>query len=59
VIAIGGRNFPVLVSEAYSWQNFSQEPGVAASYAVVVMVLSLAATALWLRLLRTPPEQAG
>jgi multiple sugar transport system permease protein len=57
VIAIGGRNFPVLVSEAYNWQNFNQEPGVAAAYAVVVMGLSLAATALWLVLLRTPAEQ--
>ena len=57
VIAIGGRNFPVLVSEAYNWQNFNQEPAVAAAYAVVVMVLSLAATILWLRLLRTPSEQ--
>ena len=57
VIAIGGRNFPVLVSEAYTWQNFNQEPSVAAAYAVVVMVLSLAATVLWLKLLRTPEEQ--
>ena len=57
VIAIGGRNFPVLVSEAYNWQNFNQEPSVAAAYAVVVMGLSLLATAVWLRLVRTPPEQ--
>ncbi len=57
VIAIGGRNFPVLVSEAYTWQNFNQEPAVAAAYAVVVMGLSLAATVLWLWLLRTPAEQ--
>ena len=57
VIAIGGRNFPVLVSEAYTWQNFNQEPAVAAAYAVVVMGLSLAATVLWLWLLKTPAEQ--
>ncbi len=57
VIAIGGRNFPVLVSEAYNWQNFNQEPAVAAAYAVVVMVLSLVATVVWLRVLRTPEEQ--
>ncbi len=57
VIAIGGRNFPVLVSEAYNWQNFNQEPAVAAAYAVVVMALSLVATVVWLRVLRTPEEQ--
>lgn len=57
VIAIGGRNFPVLVSEAYNWQNFNQEPAVAAAYAVVVMGLSLVATAVWLRVLRTPEAQ--
>ncbi len=57
VIAIGGRNFPVLVSEAYNWQNFNQEPSIAAAYAVVVMGLSLLATVVWLRLLRTPHEQ--
>ena len=56
VIAIGGRNFPVLVSEAYNWQNFNQEPAVAAAYAVVVMAVSLLATLVWLRLLHTPPQ---
>jgi len=44
VLAIGGRNFPVLISEAYTWQHFNQDTGVAAAYAVVVMGISLAAT---------------
>lgn len=57
VQAIGGRNFPVLVGEAYNWQYFNQDAPVAACYAVVVMVVSLAATAIYLRALRTPPEQ--
>jgi len=57
VLAIGGRNFPVLLSEAYNWQQFDQDTGVAAAYAMVVMAISIAATLVYLALLRTPPEQ--
>lgn len=59
VQAIGGRNFPVLVGEAFTWQYTNQNFGVAAAYAVVVMVVSLAATLVYLRVLRTPNEQTG
>lgn len=59
VIAIGGRNFPVLVSEAYTWQNFNQDSSVAAAYAVVVMAVTLVATVFWLIALRTPAAQRG
>ena len=44
VYALGGRNFPVLVGEAYIWQNENQNYGVAAAYAVLMMAISLAAT---------------
>jgi multiple sugar transport system permease protein len=57
VIALGGRNFPVLMSEAFNAQYFQQNYGVAAAFAVLVMVVSLGSTAVYLRLLRTPPEQ--
>jgi multiple sugar transport system permease protein len=57
VYALGGRNLPVLVGEAYVWMNENQNPGVAAAWAVLVMVVSLLATAVYLRLLRTPREQ--
>lgn len=57
VLALGGRNIPVLVSEAYNWQYANQDYGVAAAYAVVVMILSLAATLVYLRALRTPRGQ--
>lgn len=57
VYALGGRNFPVLVGEAYTWQNDNQNYGVAAAYAVLIMAISLAATAIYLRLLRVNPEQ--
>ena len=57
VYALGGRNFPVLAGEAYVWQNDNQNYGVAAAYAVLIMAISLAATAIYLRVLRTRPEQ--
>ena len=44
VYALGGTNLPVLVGEAYNWQNQNQNYGVAAAYAVLIMVISLAAT---------------
>ena len=59
VMALGGRNFPVLVSEAYNWQHFQQDTGIAAAYAIVIMAISLGATLVYLRLLRTPAEQRG
>ena len=48
VLSIGGRNFPVLVSEAFVWQHNNQDYGVAAAYAVIVMGVSLAATLVYL-----------
>ena len=57
VLSIGGRNFPVLVSEAFNWQYNQQDFGVAAAYAVIVMGVSLAATLIYLRVLHTPAEQ--
>ncbi|WP_293863497.1 carbohydrate ABC transporter permease [uncultured Alsobacter sp.] len=59
VYALGGRNFPVLVGEAYAWQRDNQNYGVAAAYAVLIMIISLAATVFWLRVLRVKPEVQG
>jgi ABC-type sugar transport system permease subunit len=56
VYAIGGRNIPVLVGEAYLWQRENQNYSVAAAYAVLIMVISLAATAVYLAVLRQKPE---
>jgi len=56
VYALSGRNFPVLVGEAYAWQHVNQNNGVAAAYAILVMVISLAATVIYIKALRTPPE---
>jgi multiple sugar transport system permease protein len=57
VLSLGGRNFPVLVSEAFNWQYTNQDYGVAAAYAVIVTLCSIAATLVYLRLLRVPKEQ--
>jgi multiple sugar transport system permease protein len=57
VLTLGGRNFPVLVSEAFNWQYANQDYGVAAAYAVVVMAFSIGATLIYLRVLRTPAAQ--
>jgi multiple sugar transport system permease protein len=56
VLSLGGRNFPVLVSEAFNWEYAQQDYGVAAAYAVVVMLVSLAATLVYLGALRSPPD---
>jgi multiple sugar transport system permease protein len=57
VYALGGRNFPVLVGEAYTWQNQNQNYGVAAAYAVLIMVISLAATLVYLKAVKVDPER--
>ena len=57
VYALGGRNFPVLAGEAYTWQNENQNYGVAAAYAVLIMAVSLTATAVYLKALKVDPER--
>jgi multiple sugar transport system permease protein len=57
VVALGGTNIRVLAGEAYSWQNDNQNYGVAAAYAVVILVLSLAATLVYLKLLGERQEK--
>jgi multiple sugar transport system permease protein len=56
VYAVGGRNMPILVGEAYVWQRDNQNYGVAAAYAVLIMAISLAATLVYLKALRVRPE---
>jgi multiple sugar transport system permease protein len=55
--ALGGRNIPILVGEAYTWMNANQNTGVAAAYAGVVLLVSLASTIVWLRVIRVRREQ--
>ncbi|ADH62588.1 binding-protein-dependent transport systems inner membrane component [Allomeiothermus silvanus DSM 9946] len=53
VVALGGRNLPVLAGEAYYWYNAYQNPGVAAAYSVLILGISVLATLLYLRLMRS------
>ena len=57
VYALGGANMPVLVGEAYTWQNQNQNYGVAAAYAVLIMVISLAATLVYIKAIKVDPER--
>lgn len=59
VVALGGRNLPVLAGEAYYWYNAYQNPGVAAAYAVIILGISVVATLLYLRLMRSKQEGAA
>lgn len=57
-IAIAGRGITLLAAEAYRWYNSYRNPNVAAAYAVLILVLSIASTVLYLWGLRTPEEQS-
>lgn len=56
VLAVGGRGTTVLAAEAYRWYNEFRNPNVAASYASLIMLLSIATTLFYLRALRTREE---
>jgi multiple sugar transport system permease protein len=56
VVALGGRNLPVLVGEAYYWQDQYRDSGIASAYAVLILVISMAATFAYLRLVRVREE---
>ena len=59
VIALAGRQLPVLAEEAYHFYYDIRSPNVAAAYALVIMLLSLAFTVLYLRLLRVRDAELG
>ena len=57
VIAIAGEGTTVLAAEAYRWETTNQDENVAAAYASLILVLSVVAALVVLRLLRTKKEQ--
>jgi len=57
VIAIAGRGLNVLAAEAYRWYGDLRDIHVAASYAGLILLLSVMATILYLWLLPTREEQ--
>ena len=59
VVALVGRNLPVMAEEAYRWYGDLRNPNVAAAYALVIMVFSIVNTGIYLRALRVRDEQVG
>jgi multiple sugar transport system permease protein len=59
VIALAGRQLPVLAEEAYHFYYDIRSANVAAAYALLIMVLSLVFTAVYLRLLRVRDAETG
>jgi len=54
VVALGGTTLPVLVGETFNWQFALNDRNVAAAFALVILAISIAATLVFLRVLRTP-----
>jgi multiple sugar transport system permease protein len=54
VVALGGTQMPVLMSETYNWQFNLQDRGTAAAYAMVILAVSVAFTLIILRTLHVP-----
>jgi multiple sugar transport system permease protein len=50
--ALAGRDFPLLVGETYHWYSVLQNPHVATAIALVVLLVSMATSVAYLRLLR-------
>jgi multiple sugar transport system permease protein len=51
VLALAGRNMPVIAAEAYSWYANNRNAHIAASYALVLLVLTIAFTIAYLKVL--------
>lgn len=59
VIALAGRNLPVLAGEAYNWYGAYSNPNVAATFALLIMAFSLLNTGIYLRALRVRDQEMG
>ena len=51
VLALAGRNLPVIAAEAYSWYANNRNAHLAASYALLLLALTVAFTIVYLRVL--------
>ena len=59
LVALTGRNLPVLAGEAYYWYSSYRDVNVAAAYAMIILGVSLVTTIIYLRALRVSEEQTG
>ena len=51
VLALAGRNMPVIAGEAYSWYATNRNPNVSAAYALLLLGFTIVATLVYLRVL--------
>jgi multiple sugar transport system permease protein len=56
VYALAGRDLPVLVGEAYNWQGAYQNTHVASAYALFILLVSMASTVFYLKVLKVKRE---
>jgi len=59
VLVLAGRVIPVLAGESYNWYVTNRNPNIAATYAVLILIFTLAATWVYLKVLKTSPAEAG
>jgi multiple sugar transport system permease protein len=59
VIALAGRNLPILAGEAYYWYGTYSNPNVAAAYSLLIMLFSVASTVIYLRALQSSDAEMG
>jgi multiple sugar transport system permease protein len=59
VLALVGRQVPVLAGEAYNWSAVLFNNYIASAYAVVILIVSILVTVVYLRALRVRDEQQG
>jgi multiple sugar transport system permease protein len=59
VIALAGRNLPVLAGEAYYWYSDYQDSHVAATYALLILGFSLISCIVYLRMLQVRAHHRG
>ena len=57
VVALAGNTLPVLAGEAYNWYGSYRDVGVAASYALLILLLSIINTFIYLHVLGTRREE--
>jgi multiple sugar transport system permease protein len=56
VYALAGRDMPILVGEAYNWQGAYQNTNVASAYALFILLISIASTLVYLKVLKVKRE---
>ncbi|MEL4504615.1 sugar ABC transporter permease [Luteococcus sp. H138] len=55
--ALTGEGFPLLVGETYRWYSSLNNPNVASSYAMVIMLVSMLTAVIYMRVLRDQTKQ--